>query len=240
MWGRKNILGFYLALLSGGIVAAATTEALPDKGDTVEVVRFLSAEMKKGVPPGWELDKKSGTPVLGLEKNGDSFQLNMKSDPQSSFGIKKAITVNVKEYPFLNWKWMASRLPQGGDVRKAETDDQAIQIYIAFPATGFPARLNTSVIGYIWDNEAPRDWMGRSPQFGGGKLRYVVLRNRTDKIGEWYSEKRNVYQDYRKLFRDMKEGEPTGPVQGVSLYINSQHTRSTAESSVGDIYFSRQ
>jgi hypothetical protein len=164
----------------------------------------------------------------------------MKSDSQSSFGVKKVINVNIKGYPFLNWRWMVSKLPRGGDVRNTETDDQAIQIYIAFPATGFPATLNTPVIGYIWDNEAPREWTGRSPQFGGGRLRYVVLRNRMDKLGEWTSEKRNIYQDYRKLFPDVKNGEPTGTAQGISLYINSQHTRSTAESSIGDIYFSRQ
>jgi hypothetical protein len=133
-----------------------------------------------------------------------------------------------------------SKLPPGGDVRKSETDDQAAQIYLAFPAKGFPAKLNTPVIGYIWDNEAPKEWTGRSPQLGGGKMRYVVVRNRIDKLGSWYAEKRNIYHDYQKLFRDLQGGEPTGPTQGISLYINSQHTRSAAECYIGDIFFSRQ
>jgi hypothetical protein len=135
---------------------------------------------------------------------------------------------------------MANRLPRGGDARRAETDDQAIQLYIAFPATGWTAKLNPPIIGYLWDNEAPRDWTGRCPQTGGGKLRYMVLRNGTDKLGEWTSERRNIYQDYRKLFPDMKDGEPMGPVQGISLYINSQHTQSMAEGSIADVFFSRQ
>ncbi|MBI4632424.1 MAG: DUF3047 domain-containing protein [Deltaproteobacteria bacterium] len=234
---KKSILVLFLAPL---FLAGTAAVALPEKGDTVDVARFLSGDMKNGVPAGWKLEKKSGTPVIGLEKEGNAFHLNMKSDPQSSFGIKKAISVNVKEYPFLNWKWMVSRLPRGGDVRKAETDDQAIQIYIAFYATGFPAKFHTPVIGYVWDNEAPRDWTGRSRQFGGSNLRYIVLKNKTDKIGEWYNEKRDIYQDYRKLFKDMKNGEPAGPAEGISLYINSQHTRSTAESNIADVYFSRQ
>jgi hypothetical protein len=75
---------------------------------------------------------------------------------------------------------------------------------------------------------------------GGGKMRYVVVKNKIDKLGHWYAEKRNIYQDYQKLFRDFQGGEPTGPTQGVSLYINSQHTRSTAECFIGDIFFSRQ
>jgi hypothetical protein len=217
-------------------------EQLPASGmaaGIIMVADFSSADVKKGVPGGWELDRKTGKPVFRLEKDGQTYFLNMVSD-QASFGIKKAVNVNIKEYPFLNWTWKVRKLPAGGDVRKAETDDQAIQIYLAFPATGFPAKLNTPVIGYIWDSEAPKSWTGRSQQMGGGKLRYVVVRNKSDAIDEWYTEKRNVYNDYQKLFKDLPGSEPKGPAQGISFYINSQHTRSAAESYIGSVYFSRQ
>ena len=207
--------------------------------ETDLAVGFATSDAHKGVPSGWELDRKTGHVTLQLTKDGEGFCLNMVSE-QSSFGIKRAVKLNIREYPYLNWTWKVSKLPPGGDVRKSETDDQAAQIYLAFPAVGFPAKLNTPVMGYIWDNEAPKEWTGRSPQFGGGKMRYVVLRNKIDKLGHWYAEKRNIYQDYQRLFRDHKGGEPTGLTQGISLYINSQHTRSTAECYIGDIFFSRQ
>lgn len=207
--------------------------------ETVITVGFSTSDTQKGVPSGWELDRKTGTVALRLERYGAGYCLNMVSD-QSSFGIKRAVKLNIREYPYLNWTWKVSKLPPGGDVRKSETDDQAAQIYLAFPAKGFPAKLNTPVIGYIWDNEAPKEWTGRSPQLGGGKMRYVVVRNKIDKLGRWYAEKRNIYNDYQKLFRDLQGGEPTGPTQGISLYINSQHTRSAAECYIGDIFFSRQ
>lgn len=202
-------------------------------------VGFATSDVLKGVPFGWELDKKTGTVALHMEGYGEGYCLKMVSN-QSSFGIKRAVKLNIREYPYLNWTWKVSKLPPGGDVRKSETDDQAAQLYLAFPAKGFPAKLNTPVIGYIWDNEAPKEWTGRSPQLGGGKMRYVVVKNNIDKLGHWYAEKRNVYQDYQKLFRDLQGGEPTGPMQGISLYINSQHTRSAAECSIGNIFFSRQ
>ena len=129
------------------------------------------------------------------------------------------------------------RLPQGGDVRKASTDDQAIQLYVAFPATGFPAVLNTPIIGYVWDNEAPRGWMGRSNQIGGGKMRYVVVRNKSDLVGEWYNESRNLYDDFRKLFRDLKGVDTV--TYGIQFHINSQYTKSEAEGCIGDVFFSR-
>jgi hypothetical protein len=230
---RLSAFLFLLIILISPLVKAQAA------GDATIPVGFSTFDAGKGAPYGWVLDRRVGKAVLRLEKDGDVVFVDMISD-QSSFGIKKTVKVNIKEYPFLNWTWKANRLPPGGDVRKSETDDQAAQIYIAFPDTGFPSKLNTPVIGYVWDNEAPIEWTGRSQQIGGGKLRYVVVRNKTDKLGEWRTEKRDIYNDYRKLFKDLQGGEPTGPTQGISLYINSQHTKSFAECSIGNIFFSRQ
>jgi hypothetical protein len=225
---------FFLVLLILGRapgVSAAENETIP-------AARFASADLVRGVPPGWALDRKAGTVNLRLEKAGEDFIVRLASDRKSSFGIKRELHVDLKEYPYLNWRWKAVRLPRGGDVRKAVTDDQAVQLYVAFPATGFPAALNTPIIGYIWDNEAPRGWTGRSEQIGGGKLRYVVVRNKTDLVGEWYTERRNLYEDFRKLFRDLKGVDTV--THGIQFHINSQYTKSDAEGCIGDVFFSRQ
>jgi hypothetical protein len=207
--------------------------------DIVLIAGFDSPEMQKGAPTGWLLNLKKGEPNISLEAASQLYYLHMKSN-ESSYGVRSGIKVDIKEYPYLNWMWKVTRLPEGGDVRKSDTDDQAIQIYIAFTPTGFPESLNTPVLGYIWDNEAPRGWTGRSPAFGGGKLRYVVVRNKTDRLGQWYTEKRNIYEDYRKLLKDVECAEPAGLTHGVEFYINTQNTRSSAESYIGDVYFSKR
>jgi len=162
----------------------------------------------------------------------------MKSDSKSSFGIKKEMDVETGEYPFLSWEWKVTRLPVGADVRKADTDDQAIQIYVAFKPTGWPAKLKTPTIGYIWGVECPKDAVVTSPQPLASKVRYIVLRNKSDKLSEWYSEKRNLGEDYKKLFPDIDGGKPRD-IEGISFYINSQHTKSEAESYVYNVRFSR-
>jgi len=70
---------------------------------------------------------------LRLEKAEENFVVRLVSDHKSSFGSSGKLHVDLKEYPFLNWRWRAVRLPRGGDVRKAATDDQAVQLYVAFP-----------------------------------------------------------------------------------------------------------
>ena len=214
------------------------SKAVLSGGDNILLVAgFDSGEMKDGAPVGWELEKKKGPPVIKLENVGDKFCLHMSSN-STSFGIKKEIRVNVKENLFLNWRWKVTKLPKGGDVRKSDTDDQAIQIYIAFTATGWPAKLNTPVIGYIWDNECPKDTIVTSPQPLSGKVRYIALRNKSDELNEWYTEKRNISEDYKKLFSDIKSGK-LRDVERISFYINSQHTKSEGESYIYDVYFSK-
>jgi hypothetical protein len=212
----------------------------PAERDVVIVAGFDSAQMQKGAPAGWVLDRRKGAPSINLEKGSDIYCLHMRSDRESSFGIKRGIKVDIKEFPYLNWRWKAARLPDGGDVRKTHTDDQAMQFYVAFTPTGFPATLNTPVLGYVWDNEAPKGWTGRSTQIGGGKLRYVVVRNNTDQLGQWRTEKRNIYDDYRKLFKDIKGDAPPGLTHGVQFHINSQNTASEAEGYICEAYFSRK
>jgi hypothetical protein len=222
----------FLVLSVLGSTAAATAE-----NGTIQATCFVSSDLVHGVPPGWSLDHRAGTANVSLEKEGEGFVVHLVSDPYSSFGIRRELRVDLKKYPILNWRWKADRLPQGGDVRKAETSDQAIHLYVAFPATGFPAILNTPVIGYVWDNEAPRGWTGRSDRIGGAKIRYMVIRNKADRVGEWYSERRNLYEDFKNLFQDIKDVDAV--TVGLQFHINSDNTNSEAESWIGDVFFSR-
>lgn len=206
----------------------------------VPVTKFRSTELQAGAPAGWALEKKVGTPSLKLAKDGEKYYLHLMSRGDSSFGVRTSAQVNVKDFPIISWRWRVDKMPAGGDVRKKLMDDQALQLYIAFKETGFPAVLNTPIIGYVWDNEAPKGWSGRSTQIGGDKMRYIVLRNKTDKTGQWYTERRNVYEDYKKLFGDINGGEPLGVTTGVQVHINSQRTKTPAEGMIGDMYFSSE
>ena len=204
----------------------------------IPVTKFKSPVMPTGVPEGWGLDKKTGTPLIKMEKEDNTFYLHLTSPGNSSFGLRTEARIDVKKFPILCWSWKVNKLPRGGDVRKKLMDDQALQVYVAFKEVGFPAALNTPVIGYIWDNEAPKGWSGRSQQLGADKLRYIVLRNRTDQTGKWYTERRNLYKDYKKLFGEIKGGEPQGLTTGLQIHINSQRTKTLADSLIGEIYFS--
>jgi hypothetical protein len=226
---------FIVSLLIFGWVGALFS--LPE--DAIVVAKYRTPRLVNGLPEGWSLMRHCGTPRINLVRAGEAYYIHMNSDARSGFGIEKVVRVDLREYPYLNWTWRATQLPRGGDVRKSATDDQAIQIYVVLPATGYPEAINTPILTYIWDNEAPKGLAIRSPKPWLRKIRYLVVRNKTDQLGQWYTEKRNVYEDYKRIFRDIDGGEPRGATHGVRLYINSQNTRSHAEGFIGEVYFSR-
>jgi len=234
----KRMRSFLVFSCIMALVFVLSGTGMTGENGGLTVAGFDSGEMEKGAPSGWELVEKDGTPNLTLERKNARYVLHMKSDSESSFGIKKELDVMIGEYPFLNWEWKVARLPVGADIRKADTDDQAIQIYVAFKPTGWPAKLNTPVIGYIWGVECPKDTVVTSPQPFAGKVRYVVLRNREDALDTWFGEKRNLEEDYRRLFPDIDDGQPRD-IKGISFYINSQNTESEAESYIYNVRFSR-
>ena len=224
-----RILGGVLCLLF--ILGASTIEPSDGEKEILVVDRFSEGLNEEGIPKGWTREKEAGSESkIFVERETEGFFLHLLSI-KDSFGVEKKISFDIRTYPYLSWRWRALKLPQGGDIRKRETDDQAGQVYVLFPR--FPALVNTRSMGYIWDTLAPAGATGGSTAYS--KMKYVVLQSGPSKLNQWIWETRNVYEDYRKYFQE----EPP-PVGAVLLYINSQHTQSSAEIHYGEIFFSAQ
>lgn len=181
------------------------------------------------VPDGWKLKEWSGRAEFAVIDTEIGKAIHLKSNSSSS-ALYKELKFNIRDYPVLSWKWKVTELPKGGDVRKKETDDQALQFYVIFPK--WPAPINSRIIGYIWDATVPAGLMVDSTK--SRYTKYVVLKGGKSGLGVWFPEKRNVYEDYKKLFKE----EPP-EVGSISVMIDSNDTESSAESFIGDISFSK-
>lgn len=211
------------------ITLLSFSQGFSAENEILLVDRFENGINEKGLPQGWSLEKEPGpkSKILIKKEKGVNF-LHLFS-VNDTFGLKKEISFDIRRYPYLSWRWRATVLPKGGDIRKRETDDQAGQIYVIFPK--FPAMINSRSVGYIWDTRAPAGFSGISTAYS--KMRYIILQSGNSKLNQWLLETRNVYEDYKSLFQE----EP--PLVGaVLIYINSQHTESSAACDYSDIYFS--
>ncbi|HEV8721673.1 MAG TPA: DUF3047 domain-containing protein [Candidatus Binatia bacterium] len=186
----------------------------------------------RGIPGDWK-EQTWGKPVYDLEIVSDNGQpvlrLRSKGD-NSTISRDLKGSVDLNETPILEWRWKVMTLPTGGNACQKSTDDQAAQVYVAWLRS--PESVRSRIIGYVWDSTAPAGTICKSQKTS--TVTYVVLRSGSDELGKRITERRNVVEDFRRIYREA----PDNP-SAVSLAIDSDDTRSSAESFIGPTVFKR-
>ena len=176
----------------------------------------------RGIPAGWQ-GQSWGSPKyeFTVVDNDGHRVLHLRSQGEGST-ISKDIKGKVD---------LKQTLPKGGDSRRKATDDQAAQVYVAWPR--FPEAVRSRIIGYVWDTTAPVGLV--APSEKTGTVTYIIVRSGTADLGRWVTERRNVVEDFRRIY-----GEAPEAPGAVSIAIDSNDTTSSAESFMGSIVFRRQ
>jgi hypothetical protein len=210
------------------VVLVLSMAAIAGAADQVVVEDWKDKIGATGIPPGWQ-GQNWGSPKYDfkVEESDGRPALHMKSANEGST-ISRDIKgkVNLKATPMLEWSWKAVALPKGGNSCKKATDDQAAQIFIVWPR--FPEAVRSRIIGYVWDTTLPVGTVCKSEKTG--TVTYVVVRSGSADLGKWVSERRNVLEDFRKIY-----GEAPENPAGLSLSIDSNDTESTSESYIGSV-----
>jgi hypothetical protein len=186
----------------------------------------------RGIPGDWK-EQTWGKPAYDLEIVSDNGQpvLHLRSKGDNST-ISRDLkgSVDLKETPILEWRWKVMTLPTGGNACQKSTDDEAAQVYVGWLRT--PESVRSRIIGYVWDSTVPVGTICKSQKTS--TVTYVVLRSGADELGKWITERRNVVEDFRRIY-----GEPPDNPTVLSLAIDSDDTRSSADSFIGPTVFTR-
>lgn len=213
------------------------------------VTPFSSARPGGPWPAGWfaaaapqfrtatryELVDDGGTTVVHARANG------------SSSGLALNVDIDPRRSPVVRWRWKVPRLVPGADNTRRETDDAPARIELAFSgdisSLPFGERLfftqvkttagidvPYATLEYSWGSGADagsimvNQWTGR--------IRGVLVRSGPQGMGDWASEERNVYEDFKAAF-----GEEPGRITQVAIWTDADATGTTAEAWYGDIEF---
>ena len=159
-----------------------------------------------------------GRRALHLKSTNDSTTVNRE--------IKGK--VHLKETPILEWEWKSVVLPKGGNSCKKATDDQAGQIFVVWPR--FPEPVRSRIIGYVWDTTQPVGTICKSEKTG--TVTYVVVQSGPSELNRWITEKRNVVEDFKRIY-----GEAPDDPAVLSLSIDSNDTNTSSEALICAIRF---
>jgi hypothetical protein len=218
--GRLVAAGLLLAGVAGATLADPARIVLED------FARGTAGEF----PPGWNWrakdDGKRKLYVL-REENGRRY-LNARDDSQSVLIVKK-VSWKLRDYPVLTWRWRVRTLPVNADERLTPRNDSAAGLYVVFSQNwlGIPKQIK-----YVWSTTLPVGTVADRRMVG--RPRVLVLRSGASRLGEWVTERVNLYDDYRRIWG----GEPDEKTVGIAILTDADATRSYAEADYADIVVS--
>lgn len=186
-------------------------------------------------PASWALKKEfwvngsKAARVISVkaEKGGKYLSVDSRGD---SFTAGKNFSYDLSDYRFLSWRWRVLALPVNGSEANKKTNDSAAAVYVCFKGlTPLPYCLK-----YVWSSTVPSGTVLPSPHRAATKI--MVLRSGPAGLGAWTEEKRNVYEDYLKVFGKKTVKNPVG----IAVLTDSDDTRSRAAADYDDFAVSHR
>lgn len=179
---------------------------------------------------GWQEKSFVGHTRYSIIEQDNNYVLHARADSAAS-GLFKEIKYDPKEWPILSWRWKVIQLPEKGDARFKETDDYGARVYVVFPHF---LKWKTKTISYIWARKLPKGEHIPNPWLPKNAV-MLAVQSGPDSLGRWITEKRNVYQDFKRIF-----GSEPPHVGAIAIMSDSDNTGGVAEAFYDDLILLKQ
>jgi hypothetical protein len=232
--------------------SAPLARTLPlQEGDTIAVARFSKLRAGGSDFGGWEpwVTLRGNTPTEYRLVSDDGVVVLQADASAGGSGLFRKIRVDPHRDPILEWRWRVplesgaggARGPSAssppvrlalafdGDTSKLDFDDRAkLRLAKALTPNGLPY----ASLLYVWQRRTPQETIYSSPHTQ--RVRHLVVESGPQRLGQWVVERRNVLEDYRRVFHE----EP-GDIVGVGVMTDFGDDGGPRRAFYGDITFSK-
>ena len=165
------------------------------------ILEDFQAKEADGFPSNWDHENQrsqsKGRDAYKVQtENGVNFLAAKDAGQRIK---KKKIDWDPKAFPILTWRWR---------LHKATTDTE--------PIAAIYASLDTDLLfipvftKYIWSATKPEGTLTEGGMFSGSE---IVVQSGTKDVGQWFEERVNVYEDFKRIHRH----EPAAKAWGISI-----------------------
>ena len=183
------------AVMEGAVTAQSQSLVLED----------FQTKDAEGFPVNWEHENQRSQ-----SKGRDAYKVQTE-DGVNFLAVKdagqrikkKKIDWDPKAFPVLTWRWR---------LQKATTDTE--------PIAAIYASLDTDLMfipvftKYVWSATKPEGTLTEGGIFSGSE---IVVQSGTKAVGEWFEERVNVYEDFKRI----QKHEPAAKAWGISIIAAS-------------------
>jgi hypothetical protein len=150
---------------------------------------------------------------------------------KSASGRFRKLSVDLQKTPYLNWSWKVENIFEDIDEDKKSGDDFPARIYVVVERGLLGIR--SLALNYVWASRHEQGNVWASPYTP--QVRLIALNSGRNGIGRWFSHKRNLREDLRKIF-----GEEIVQVHAIALMTDADDHGGAARAYYGDIWLSPQ
>lgn len=201
------------------------------------------------LPTGW------APHVMRRDRPATQYRLHERDErlvvhavaERSTSGLRCDVDIDPHTHPWLSWEWRVDQFPQGASVADDDRDDSPARVVLAFDGDMRQLRLRDlmfteqvelftgktlpfATLMYTWDGEAEVGSVIAYPR--SSRIQYLVVEQGPARTGRWLRYRRNVVDDYRRVF-----GADPGPIRHVGVLTDSDDLKLRVESWFGDIAF---
>ena len=201
------------------------------------------------LPAGWKnlpVVKGKAMTRYTLVRDGDTTVLQADAEHSASALMHEG-NVDLARTPVVAWRWKAAAPIAGADNSVASKEDAPARLVFVFDGdTSKLSLLDQAAMGlakiaggedlpyatlmYVWSTTAAPGSVIPNPRTR--RVQMIVVSGRPGDAGQWQSLRRNLAQDYEKVFH-----EQPGRISAWGLLSDTDNTRSVARAWYGDIQF---
>lgn len=198
---------------------------LAEPGTAAEIRILADADLD-----GWESKDFAGqTNYDAVTLDGHTVVRAHSKGGASGRFLEKDINLNAT--PYLNWRWRVENRLTGNAEREKSGDDYPARLYVVVSGGVFFWR--TRAVNYVWSSQqAPGShW----PNAFTSNAQMLAVRGPDAALGQWHVEKRNVREDFKKLF-----GSDITQINAIAFMTDTDNTGQEATAYYGEIFFSSE
>ena len=208
-------------MIGATLLGLLWTGALAD----VPIARFSQKDLS-----AWQEKSFAGQTRYSFAQ--DNGKTSLKADSQASAsGLYNEIKVDLNSTPFLNWSWKVDNILTGLNERTKSGDDFPARVYVV--VSGGLQFWKTRSLVYVWSSNQPLNSAWGNPFTANA--RHIAVRSGAAEVGQWLSEKRNIQEDFKRVF-----GDDIAAIDAVAIMTDTDNSGQSATAWYGDIFFSAE
>jgi len=232
-----------------GLTACGTRPVAPDSGTgaATRVPPFSTAPLAGGLPAGWRnhVVRRDLPPTRFEPVQRDGRVVMHARADASTAGLRCDVDLDPHRTPWLSWEWQVDQVPLDATVADDDLDDSPARLVLGFDGDMSSLSLRDQLfneqvelftgnvlpyatLAYVWDGKATPMSVFRYPR--SSRIRYLVVESGATNTGRWLGYRRNVLDDYRRVF-----GAEPGRIRSVGVLSDSDDLKHRSQTWFADI-----